>query len=393
MPIDATLSSGLWDVEDAGIDAVLDRAHGELGATGLSIAAVHPPAAQLRLAGDAGPRWFRSDGGLQFQPDAARYRATRAKPLVAEWLRSRNPLRALADACAKRGVALHASIIGCHSPAMARRQPELATKDISGEPSPVRLCPLNADVQAFLVAVVEDLTQAYAVATIEADACGFAGPAGVAEPMRIGGRLDPIASFLLSVCLCESCRRLAEERSVAVSAVERCVRVDLERCLHDGTADGLAADLDEYLARREPLRVYADWRARECAALVARLRDAARPAVLLVHRHPDDAIHGVDALRLASSCDGLIVHADAADGDGVARAVRTATTEIGSPAKTSVAIDVAAPSLDAAPTLVRAVAQVANLGVTGALFENVGFAPPARLGWIAQAIRYARRTD
>src|SRR5690349_13438156 len=94
-----------WDLVDEGIDAVLDRLKGEAGVTGISVPFSCGPIVQLRPHAGVSPRTFRSRGGVQFQPEASHYTGTRIRPVVADWLRKSNPLAAIAEACAKRGLA------------------------------------------------------------------------------------------------------------------------------------------------------------------------------------------------------------------------------------------------------------------------------------------------
>lgn len=410
MPLDANLWSYLWDLDDEGIDRALDVIQGELGATGISVAAVYHSVDELRPHDDVNPRWFRSAGGLHFQPHASRYRGTRAKPVVAEWLRTRNPLEALSEACVKRGLALRAWVVCCHSSVTAMRNPGMAVKDVFGASSETWLCPLNPDVQEYLRALVEDLTHGYRLAGVELEACGFPLSYHTHKHDKMGFALGRIGRLLLPLCLCESCRQLATKDGVDVAAVERSTLVDLEKILHNGgdaeehgrgssprrpaTTSHAAGDsgtgLTDYLATREPLRAFLAWRSRRVAELVGHLRSACT-GKLLALRSGDPLMTGAEPAQIAANCDGLIAQAYGVDDETLERIARQTAEETGSPSRVVLGLNPCAGYTKEATALVRNVGRAAALGVGGINFYTYGMIPPARLDWVKQAIRYGRR--
>lgn len=389
MAFEANLWCYPWDLEDEGIDRALDVIQGELGATGISVATVYHSVDHLRSHPHAPPGWFRSAGGMQFQPHASLYRGTRARPVVAEWLRTRNPLAAISEACAKRGLALRGWTVCCHGSAMAAKNPALAMKDIFGGASPAWLCPLNPDVQENLRAVVEDLTHSYRFDAIELEACGFPASCHSHGHEKVGVDPGPVGRLLLTLCLCESCRQAASQAGLDVAAVERSAKTDLERILR-GEAETPMPDLDEYVTTRPPLRAFLAWRAKGVADLVSRLRPACA-AKLLAMRAGDATTTGTDPRQIAANCDGLLALGYGADEAGIERLVKQAADETGSPQRVWLGLDVTGHRTKDSASLVRHVGCAARLGVAGVSFYNYGIIPPGRLPWVQQAIRYGRR--
>jgi len=391
MSFECSLWCYLWDLEDEGFDRALDVIQGDLGANGISVATVYHSVDQLRPHDGVSPRWFRSAGGMQFQPDAARYRGTRTRPVVADWLRSRNPLAGLSAACEKRGLALRGWTVCCHSSAMVARNPSLAVKDVFGSPSPSWLCPLNPDVQEFLRAVVEDLTHSYRFDSIELEACGFPrSPHGHAHE-KVGVNLGAIGRMLLALCFCESCRQQASLNDVPVAAVERSVAVDLEGIFRN-SGDRHETDIEPYLDSREPLRRFLEWRAAGVAGLIGRLRTACSGSLVLMLSE-DPLLTSSRRNMLAGTCDRFLTPAYGADEAAVEERLRQAAADTGSPARVVVGLNACAGFTNDAASLVRNVGRIATLGAAGVHFYNYGLLPQSRLEWVRQAIRYGRRQN
>jgi hypothetical protein len=175
------VSCHLWDFAAEGIDAVLDRLRGEAGAVGVSVTVCSPRVALFRPHAGVSPRTFRSEGGLQFQPDKSAYGDTRMKPVVAEWLRKVNPLAAVAETCARLGLVLRGRVVCGHSEALVSRFDTAAVKDVFGDIHPAWLCPSNPDVREYLRAVVADLSKSYPFDTLEVAAASFPPPGGWAS--------------------------------------------------------------------------------------------------------------------------------------------------------------------------------------------------------------------
>ena len=127
----AFLTAYPWDLIDEGVDAVLDRLHGEVGISGVSVWVASPPVVQLRVR-DVGPRVVRSRGGLFFHPDEQPYAATRCKPIVSGWVKGRHPLTRIAEACAERAMDLRVIVSAAMTGRLAQRHAEMACKNVFG---------------------------------------------------------------------------------------------------------------------------------------------------------------------------------------------------------------------------------------------------------------------
>lgn len=390
MPLTTHLLCHLWDLEDEGIDPALDRIQGDLGAQGLTVPVTHPGLEQLRSHDGVRPRWFRSAGGLQFQPDLSAYRSTRARPLVAEWLKKRNPLAKVSEACRDRGLTLHAWLDCCDSAAMVAANPALATKDAFGEPSARWMCPRNPDVCEYLRALVGETVRMYGCTAIELDAWLAPHFAGPPPPTVLGFSPDAVTALLLCLCFCESCRQATARDGIDIAAAERAARLDLERTLHTG-GDERRASLDDYLGTHQAIRNLLDWRREGIARLVRDLRHEAGSATVRVVLPPPATADLTLLRQVGPAGGGVCVPLEHAD-EGLTRtAVRLGAETAPGADRTWLAVDARTPPVRDAADLVRNLNLAAELGAAGAHVMNYGMIAPSRLPWVKQAIRYARR--
>ena len=92
-----------WDLADEDISSSLDRLHGEIGITGLSLWAAIPSSTQLRVR-DIEPRVVHTRGGLLFHPTDEHYESTRCKPITSSKIKSRDPIDKIVHEAQQRGM-------------------------------------------------------------------------------------------------------------------------------------------------------------------------------------------------------------------------------------------------------------------------------------------------
>ena len=92
----AFVSASPWDLIDDDLDGGLDRLHGEVGVTGVSLWAVAPPRVELRTR-SINPRVFHTRGGAFFHPEGRYYDATRCKPIASARVKSSDPIARLSQ--------------------------------------------------------------------------------------------------------------------------------------------------------------------------------------------------------------------------------------------------------------------------------------------------------
>ena len=378
----------LWDLVDEGIDQVLDRLAGEAGVTGVTVATQYPRVDQLRPHAGISPRRFRSDGGAQFQFNNDKYLSTRMRPVTADWLRKRNPLGKVAEACQKRGLRFRASNVCCRNPASVAKYPEHAVKDIFGQIDPNWLCPANLDVRELLRCMIEDLTDQFGFDAVELVAASFPMLGIEDGPAQIGFKLGRIERFLYNLCFCESCRQMAERDGVDVVNVAVCVKKHLEKTFETGRP--IEGSLADFIAGEPALETFVDWRCRQVTSLLQLIAQACQCNFVVQHAG-DRFTTGTDLAAIASHCDALIPFFDGADPADLADLVQSVHSQAAGKPNIELALSVCSPPCEDSASLVACMKRAVELGIRFVNVANYGLIPLARLEWIHKAARYAAR--
>jgi hypothetical protein len=382
-----------WDLADEGIDRALDRLQGEAGVTGISVATHYHSVDQLRPHADLLPkgvssRRFRSAGGAQFQPEARHYAATRFRPVVAEWVRKSNPLAAIAEVCAKRGLNLRAWHVCLHSSITVARWPAGAIKDVFGDASSTWLCPSNPDVRELLRGMIADLSEVYPFEAIELESAVFPTDLHVHAHRKVGFDCGPAGDWLRSLCFCESCRQQASQEKSDVRAAEASARVYLDKVL--STGDAMAMPIAALLAAEPALAAYADWRCRQVTSLIQLVRSTCG-CRLVVQRAGNPLWSGADYAKIAAHCDALMPLYYESAPDRLEAVVEQAAGEVGGVDRVELGLYACTPPCSDSAGLVAAVKKAVELGVRSVNVYHYGLIPLRRLEWVRQASRYARR--
>ena len=369
-----------WDLVDDDVGRVLDRLHGEVGVTGVSVWVGLPPLAQLRVR-DVQPRVFRTRGGLFFHPDNERYAATRCRPIVSGWAKTRQPLVRLTDACRERGMATRAIVSAARTGRVAERHPEMACKNALEAESHVSLCLANPDVQTYLCSLVSDLSANDGLSGVTVTDFAITWAEAAAGGVVLPSWLGETEVELLSTCFCESCHQRAFAAGVDVGRARRSAQTILQQSLDRGLAT--EARLESILADSEPLTDFARWRANELSSLLGRLGEACR-CELLLDRCVDGPARGAHAELDLSVPAAVITRLGAPDQltDAFCQAARRNELRLPEIFATG----------SSAPDLVRITAQAVEAGFSGIEIDNYGLLPDTALTPIKQAVRFARRS-
>lgn len=390
----------LWDLADEGLEGVLDRLAGEVGVTGVCLPVVCPSASHLRARPGVAAPAFRIAGGVFFTPQEEFYVATRCKPVVSKWLRSRDLFRRVAEACQARSLECRAIVDASSAGDLASRYPHAAAKTAFGDAWPARVCPVNPDVQAFLAAVCRDLATNYQISAIELAGLSPGRAASARSEFDLAPDLGPGGWALMGVCFCESCRQLGGTgpgfREVDPAAAARSVEVRLRRVFDSG--EQISGGVDGVFSQDQPLaaHVAAQWRA--IGDLVATI--AGECGCDLVLRWYDNAIcaaAGTVAIReLAPEVRFQMPVPMPLSADAVERTARAACELAGGAARAELLMrpfgpDAVGSGETLAQALVADLARLADLGLASVDLESYGQASEAGLAAVRQAVRFARR--
>ncbi len=380
-----------WDLDQEGIEAAVGRMAGEIGVSAISVTATLHSLRERRARAAPGPRTLDLEAAAHFQPDAPRYANTRLRPIVAAWLKARNPLEKIFREAEQVGLHRRVSIAACHSAALAARYPLTACVDVFGDPITSCVCPANAEVREFVAALVDDLSANYPVETIELADFWFGGR-HLHPHLRSGISLAEVESGLFDWCFCASCRQRATDRGLDPEQAASRVRDHLEAAFR--LEPPRCGSLDKLLAEEPTLAEFHRLRLETVTSLLkqVRTRTKARLLVDLSGLSAGEAAWcAVSLTGLAACCDGLLLAPPTADHHEERAFFEEAVKAVHGPPHVDLSIECYPPRTRTAPALVSEVRRLAEAGYAGFGFFNYGLAPEPCLDWVRQAVRYARR--
>ncbi len=370
-----------WDLLDDDLESMLDRLHGDVGLSGISLWMALPPTEYLRSR-CLKPRFVRSGGGLLFPFNEAAYVGTRCKPLIADWVRGKEPLRRIGEACAKRGLSIRAVISASRTGRLAHRYPEMACKSVFQDPCDESVCLSHPDVRSFLSAMVSDLSSREGVGAVVLSNYLIAWTPGLRRHREVDPPgLGDVERILISTCFCESCHQRAVEAGVDVAAARRCVEVLVSKALEAARPGDRS--LSGVLADSPPLAAYFAWRSRELSQLLECLSQASK-CELVLERY-DDGMEGVLQSDLEMTARTVVLHRGQ---DCTTRTVATCAAA----RRNELLIPTNHVEDSKGPKLVSALARAAEAGFAAAEFDGFDRLPDSWLTTVKQAVRFARRT-
>jgi len=377
-----------WDMEDEGVAAALGRMAGDVGVNAVSVVAAHHGIREIRPRAVSGPRVIQLDAAAHFQPDGKRYAKNGIRPIAASWMKSRNPLDKIAGEAEKQGLALRVSVSGCRGGAMVSKYPMASCVNVFGAQSCAWMCPSNPDVRRYVADLVEDLTVNYPVDTLELTYADFGDGRDLWRHLGSGVRPGEVERMLWSWCFCSSCRQRAMDADVDVEAVVASVTDHLDRMLR---LEPATHDSFEFmLANDAHLAAYHKARVGAVTSLARMVRSQTKTRLILDLPSPRVA-SGAYIAELKEHCDGFLLPLPPAEAPSLHSSFEAQVREAGGAERVDVSEYCCPPRVKDGPSLVAKVHRAIETGHPAVGFFNYGLAPEPCLGWVRQAIRYARR--
>ncbi len=378
-----------WDLADEGYERALGRLAGEIGVEAVAVDAVTDEVTGFRPRTVQGPKKIHVESGAHFQPSEACYANSRIRPVASPWIKSRNPLSAIAKAAEANGLSLRVGVDCCCNRSLAQRYPWAARVDLYGDADRQWLCPSHPDVREYLASLIEDLSKHYPVETVEVRHAHFGW---LQDTGWLGLRtaVGVVDSLLLTWCFCSACRQRGVEAGVDMEAARRSAVGLMERRLaNEGPR---FATLDELLTGDAALAACFKLRKETVTSLVRMIRERTR-ARFVVPASPEWMkpawYSGADPSELGRLGDAFLV--DWHRGGLKGRAAEEASVPLGEPSRVDVAMYCTPGRCGDGPALVSAVHEASTAGHGRIGFYDYGQSPEMALDWVRQAIRYARR--
>ena len=265
---------------DRGVDRALDDALA-CGVDGIQVALSYHTGTFVFPQGRRQRVHHGSLGALQFEPARVPDVEWPFAPPVDPAVAGDGGADLVVEGALRRELHVTAWLVACFHHALARARPELAVRNVYGEPSGAHLCPVDPTVRRYALALVRSALMLGPVHAVHVESLGFLpyghgwlNPKAAVEPGAEARRA-------LSWCFCPSCRAAATGAGVDIVALRLALRRwldDVFEALPDGpgAAIALAEALGEH--RREDLARYLAMRTERVVALQRQVRATARRA-------------------------------------------------------------------------------------------------------------------
>lgn len=379
-----------WDLHDIGLDAALAL----LSAQGVDTVSLATSYHAGRFLQPGNPRRrvvFPQDGTVYYTVDPDRWEGAAIAPLQADTVAAEGDY--LAELAARRdagGPRLSCWTVCTHNTRLGMAHPDHVVRTTFGDPAFYGLCPSSPAVRAYVAGMVAEFTHRYRPDRIEVESPDFMGFDHGFHHEKDGLGLLPEDRFLLGLCFCGHCRARAEAAGVPFEAARQAVAGLLEAAFARELpamqfpafeAAGAAA-----FEGHPALSAFLRWRTEPVTALMAAIRAAAHPAtrVLLID-FEGSWWGGVDLAAVAPQIDGVVHCIYTVPAGRVAQALARTRRVIGPDRALVAGFQLFHPTVADAADLGARVA-AARGDADGFNFYNLGLVPPARLGWIGQAL-------
>ena len=271
-----------WDVD--GDPAAADRLAG-LGLTGVTLAAAYH-AVRAVTPHHPGHRIVTRDAGIYFQPDPARWRDARLRPVgAAPGDDGPGAFERAAAALRAAGLPVTAWVVVTHNSRLADAG-ECSVHNAFGDVYPWALCAGSDAVREYAALLATEAAALAGVDAIELEACGWYGfEHGSAHDKTgdVAGAAGGAGDWLLSLCFCGACASAYREAGADPAELAALVRA---------AADGGPALPGDVCAMVDAARAAASGRL--LTEVLAAVRAAAPGQPVLVHSHPDPRAVGAN---------------------------------------------------------------------------------------------------
>jgi len=271
-----------WDVD--GDPAAADRLAG-LGLAGVTLAAAYH-AVRAVTPHHPGHRIVTRPAGIYFQPDPARWRGARLRPVgAAPGGDGPGTFERAAAALRAAGLPVTAWVVVTHNSRLAGAG-ECSVRNAFGDVYPWALCAGSAAVREYATLLAAEAAGLAGVDAIELEACGWYGFEHGSAHDKTGGVTGPAGDagdWLLSLCFCAACVSAYREAGADPAGLAALVRA---------AADGGPALPGDVCAMVDATRAAASRRL--LTEVLASARAAAPGQPVLVHSHPDPRATGAN---------------------------------------------------------------------------------------------------
>lgn len=283
-----------------------------------------------------------------YPPDPARWSPAAPHPYEQSWIPCDDPggpYAQAARALTAAGLEVHSWVVLAHNSRLGEEFPHTSVRNAYGDRYPWAPCAARDDVRAYATTLAAEAAVRHGTGTrgTELESCGWYGLAHLHAHDKIAGTgLDAAATYLMSLCFCDTCEEGYASLGADPARLRTAVRAALEPVWHGtrpggvrGGRAGERAAIDALLGT-DDAALFAAWRREAADALqreaVAAVRteaaatEAGPGTGFRVLLHADPAPHrtganaGVDPAAVLGHADGVVVPCPGGPGGAPERA-------------------------------------------------------------------------
>ena len=374
----AAIWSYPWDLLAEGVDHAL--AHiADTGLNAVSLAVSyhsgmvflpHNPRERIR---------FLEDGSIYFQPHSGHFSGLAIQPRVSRLADDVDPLYLICEAAEKRGLQVVAWSVCTHNSYQGERHLDKVVRNAFGDPYLYALCPSHPDVQAYLQALMRELS-GYPLQALQLESYEFMGFPHGYHHEKINMDLGPYGRYLMGLCFCPACRAVSATEGVDFDGIRSATHRYLAD-LFEGRVSSPQTLSEEGLFSELPqLQPYIAMRDRVVIEAVRNLSEAASVPLNLL------GIKGNMVETLTPHIAEVTAMAYHVAAEDVAQTTVAARDLVGPSLTLGIGIETCPHLTPNKENMVAKVRAARDSGAENLYFYNYGLMPLTSLGWLRAAL-------
>ncbi len=377
-----------WDLQDLGLDTTYHDYQQLAGVNGISLAVSYHAGRFLQPRSPKRKSYYPEDGTIYFIPDEKLWAGKEIQPLVAKNLHeSGDMLSTIINDRKHHGLSVSCWTVCLHNSRLGFRHPEHVARNAFGDPSYYSLCPNSDAVRDYATTLVANLTHSYRPDMVELETIGFMGFDHGYHHEKDGLGLTAEDDFLLSICFCDHCVKVAQNDGIDAFAAQNDAQNLITQACNRETPEAQFPEFPkqklECFKDHPALYAFLQWRTKAPTKVVQSIKEAAHPDSKIVIIEGENSWRdGVDIKAIAQACDGVILCAYTATAKEISEIITQARGILGSAKYLGLGTSL---FYDHTPTKEHLSARInasVKAGADGINYYNYGLVPEARLDWI-----------
>ena len=291
-----------------------------------------------------------------------------------------DPLDVICKAAERHGLEVVAWTVCTHNSYQGERHLDATIRNAFGDPYIYGLCPANPDVQAYLQALLQELSM-YPFRTLQLESYGYMGFPHGYHHEKINMDLGAMGNSLMGLCFCPACQRVAEQEGIDFEAARLATKGYLEDIFEDRRSVPESASEETILNELPVLGPYLAMRDEIVKRFVLRLSAASTKPLNLL------GIKQSMVEALSPHIGEVTVSGYRVPPEEVAEVTRAGRALVGPDMTLGIGIEACPHISPDRDNLVDKVQQAWDAGADNLYFYNYGLMPLRSLGWLKDALR------